>query len=401
LLELIFLSNSQVAVEALVVHLGMLIRILHYITGSFIFSVSKQSNDKDSNSHGLNSQNGNVKIALEKDKGAVAGDGIYDLLFDQKLETATEGLESYHLQHLKTKISRRNALTIVKYILAMKTETNPSDNRRRSIITVLKLLCEFLKNKPFDHMTREDILVYLNMLKRPESEDPMHKWIGGYNLKLGCFIQFFKWLYYPDMEPGKREKPEVVQNIQFLRRKEKSVYRPSDLWTEEDHNMFLKYCGNKRDSCYHAMAIETSCRPHELLKLRVKDISFKSALENKQYAEIVVSGKTKPRSIPLFNSLPYVKDWIDHHHQGTNRNAFLISGFGKSKGRVITRYTLYDIYEHYKKKVFPKLLSDPDISQEDKERIRSLLHKPWNPYIRIALITRNIKPTFIPWVSVL
>lgn len=97
----------------------------------------------------------------------------------------------------------------------------------------------------------------------------MHRWIGSYNLKLGCFIKFFKWLYYPDIEPGKREKPEAVLNIQFLRRKEKSVYKPGDLWTAEDHNIFLNYCGNKRDRCYHSMAVDTSCRPHELLKLMI------------------------------------------------------------------------------------------------------------------------------------
>jgi hypothetical protein len=50
---------------------------------------------------------------------------------------------------------------------------------------------------------------------------------------LGYLLRFFKWLYYPDLEPDKRPKPEVVTNISRLRRKEKSIYRPSDLWTVE------------------------------------------------------------------------------------------------------------------------------------------------------------------------
>lgn len=56
----------------------------------------------------------------------------------------------------------------------------------------------------------------------------------------------------------------------------------------------------KRDRYYHAISRDSSCRPHEILKLRVKDI--------KQYAEILVNGKTGSRQIPLINSIPYLKD---------------------------------------------------------------------------------------------
>lgn len=72
-----------------------------------------------------------------------------DPLFEQKLELATEGLEPHFLEHLKTKISADNALTISKYILSMRVETSLSTNYRRTIISSLKLLSEFLSNKPF------------------------------------------------------------------------------------------------------------------------------------------------------------------------------------------------------------------------------------------------------------
>ena len=51
---------------------------------------------------------------------------------------------------------------------------------------------------------------------------------------------------------------------------------------------------------------------------------------NRQYAEILVNGKTGQRHIPLINSIPYLKDWIvDHPHSG-NPNAVLICGYKKS-----------------------------------------------------------------------
>jgi hypothetical protein len=39
-------------------------------------------------------------------------------------------------------------------------------------------------------------------------------------------LRFFKWLYSSDIEPSKRNKPEVVNNIPVLKRKEKSIYKP-------------------------------------------------------------------------------------------------------------------------------------------------------------------------------
>ncbi|MFL6412939.1 MAG: zinc ribbon domain-containing protein [Nitrososphaeraceae archaeon] len=45
-------------------------------------------------------------------------------------------------------------------------------------------------------------------------------------------------------------------------------------------------------------------------------------------------------------------------------------------------YAIYDIYQHYKEKVFPRLLEDPNIPIRDKDIIRGLLQKPFNPYIQ-------------------
>jgi len=158
--------------------------------------------------------------------------------------------------------------------------------------------------------------------------------------------------------------------------------QPTDLWTLEDDSLFLKYCPNARDRCYHTMSRDSAARPHELLKLRIKDVVFKLTQDNKQYAEILVNGKTGTRHIPLIDSIPYIKDWISQHPQGGNPNSILLCGFGKSLNRVIGVISLHGIYQDYKTKFFPKLLDNPNILPEDKQKIRELLKKPWNPYIR-------------------
>ena len=85
----------------------------------------------------------------------------------------------------------------------------------------------------------------------------MHKWIETYNLYLMTVGTFFKWLYYPNTAPKERPKPDVLLNIKHLKRKEKSSYKPTDMWTQDGDIMFLKYCPTKRDRGYHAIASET------------------------------------------------------------------------------------------------------------------------------------------------
>jgi integrase/recombinase XerD len=244
--------------------------------------------------------------------------------------------------------------------------------------------------KKFIDMTRDDVLCYLDNCRKPENEDLLHKWIGSYNSKLVIIFRFFKWLHYPDIEDPKtrselaalERKPDCIMGIKRLKRKEISCYKPSDIWSQEDDLLFLKWVTNKRDRCYHTMARDLSARPHEILNLKIKDVVFKTA-GNKQYAEVLVNGKTGSRHIPLIQSIPYVKDWLSTHPSRNNSNSPLFVGLARnSMGTQLNVSGLYGIYKDYKESFFPKLLEDTTIPHEDKEKIKGLLSKPFNPYVR-------------------
>ena len=98
----------------------------------------------------------------------------------------------------------------------------------------------------------------------------------------------------------------------------------------------------------------------------------------------LVNGKTGSRHIPLIQSIPYIKEWLSNHPSRNNPNSPLFVGLGKhSMGRrQLTLNGLYRLYRDYKEEFFPKLLEDPTVSNEDKEKIKNLLAKPFNPYIR-------------------
>lgn len=50
------------------------------------------------------------------------------------------------------------------------------------------------------------------------------------------------------------------------------TYTAKDMWTDEDDQLFLKYCEDPLIRLYHSMSRDVSNRPHELLKVRIGDI---------------------------------------------------------------------------------------------------------------------------------
>jgi len=320
------------------------------------------------------------KTSTTTSEGSVDSDVITS---DRRISLVTEGLPLYVENWLRIKTSNENALTISEYVLSLRREVNPSQNYTIMQIQALVELSEYSRQKPFEQLTREDVLSFLYKFRKTEDKDPLHKWIGTYNLKHEILRQFFTWLNDPNMERNHRSRPKIMENIPKFKRKEVSIYKPTDLWTAEGDLLFLRYCPNKRDRCYHTLSRDSSGRPHELLKLRARDVIFKTSGDY-QYAEITVNGKTGTRTIPLFSCIPYLKDWLDEHPQRGNPNAILFPSMSdKSFGRkMMGSEGIRLVYRKYKLNYFPKLLENPNVSSEDKIRIKELLRKPWNPYIR-------------------
>jgi integrase len=308
-------------------------------------------------------------------------------LLDRQIDQITEGIPKNFNKSLRM-LSEGHIKTIISYITTLNTEIHLSTNYKKDII---QLLTKFSKvhadninkyNFDFKEVARSDVINFLDSLRKTDTKDPYHKWIGTYNVYKVHLIRFFKWLNAPNTPSAQRSKPAVVENIPNLKRKEISHYKPSDLWTPEDDLLFLKYCPSLREKCYHAISRDLAARPHEILNLKIRDIVYKN-VNGRVYVEVTVNGKTGTRPLVLINSIPYLKDYMDHSHpMPNNPNAPLICGIGKGLGKHLLSTSLFKTYEKYKQKVFPKLLDNPNIAPEDKQKIKDLLKKPWNPYIR-------------------
>lgn len=159
--------------------------------------------------------------------------------------------------------------------------------------------------------------------------------------------------------------------------------KPSDMWTQEDDLFFCRYCPSKRDKAYHMIARDTSARPHEILRLKIKSVIWNRTPDGKIYANVLVNGKTGSRSLLLTDSIPYLKDYLNTEHPMPNTTESpLICAAGKGLGRHLKPIALNHIYSSYRRRVFPNILKNNDISEEDKHKLQNLLSKPWNPYVR-------------------
>lgn len=102
-------------------------------------------------------------------------------LLDLKINETAAGLPASFGKQLHS-INKDNAGTIVKYIAAMKSEVNLSEHYRKDLIEVLCRFSKFCNNKDFQDLERADILGFLDSFRKLEIRDPLHKWIGTYNL---------------------------------------------------------------------------------------------------------------------------------------------------------------------------------------------------------------------------
>jgi hypothetical protein len=188
---------------------------------------------------------------------------------ENKIRYIFQGSRHLYLGSIFKKMSSTNLQNTKIFYEFLITEHNIQNVKLNTTlihIKTLSLFSEFLHYKDFEKITKNDIIDFLNSSRKIESEDPSHKWIGTYNTRQMILNKFFRWFYNQyqnnEMDQKKWITPLCMQGIKQFVKKEKSAYKPSDIWTDEDHAIFLKYCPSKRDRCYHAMANDTSARPH-------------------------------------------------------------------------------------------------------------------------------------------
>lgn len=152
---------------------------------------------------------------------------------ERKIIRLTEGSPQY-FKSIIMKMANANLQNAQALCEFISSETSERNLKLSSRLTKIKILCLFnrhLHYKQFQLVTKDDIRNYLDTLRKPEAQDPNHKWIGTYNTRQMVISKFFRWLYNYHTEPDSNKwiPPPCIQGIRQLPRKEKSPYKPSDM----------------------------------------------------------------------------------------------------------------------------------------------------------------------------
>lgn len=304
-------------------------------------------------------------------------------VLQRRLEQLTIGMDPFSRRQL-SKLSETNKAILADFLQELTYKDNAPPSTKAAYTHNLFYLARDAGGKSFRDMVAMDVDLYLQSHQKPRALDPKQRWISTHNQRAVTYIKFFKWLYYPDFEPRKkRPKPAILQNVITYEKPEVTNVEAKHLWTPEEDRIFLKYCTDPRIAWYHTAADDTSCRPGELLNKRFADVKIKMH-NGQKYGELEIGrgGKTKSRMVPLIRSLPY---FIQLSAANPDPNSYIIrnqrSGLN-FKNLPIKTKSLRGTYARLKEELYRPLLDRPDVPPEDKEVIKGMLEKPWNPYIR-------------------
>ncbi len=175
-----------------------------------------------------------------------------DFALDKKIREACEGIKSGYQWLLKELPRNEDKELIADFILQWSNESADgipmAPNTKAAYITSLVYLARHLKHKKsFEEMTKEDIVDdYLRSLKKDFSQDTKQKWVNTHNARGAKYLAFWKWLTQRDLRKEERQTPPQMKGWRAAKRKSKTSIRQEDLWTDEEHKVFLERCEDPR-----------------------------------------------------------------------------------------------------------------------------------------------------------
>jgi len=146
---------------------------------------------------------------------------IQDL--ENKIRSICKGSNSLYINSVFKKMSTNleNAKIFYEFLIAQHINQNIRFNTTLTYIKVLSYFSEYSHYKNFKEIIKDDIIDFLNSVRKNDLDDPTHKWIGTYNTKHTLLSKFFRWIYNVyfskdrsyETDPKKWITPPCLQGI--------------------------------------------------------------------------------------------------------------------------------------------------------------------------------------------
>ena len=128
--------------------------------------------------------------------------------------------------------------------------------------------------------------------------------------------RFYRWLMGDD-----EKYPPLVSWIKGgVKRHEKHV--PRSILSVGEVEAMAQAARNLRDKALILTLYESGCRPEELIRLRVGDVSW-----DKYGAIVTIRGKTGSRKVRVISSAPALGEWLSHHPKKDDEDAPLFPNY--------------------------------------------------------------------------
>jgi integrase/recombinase XerD len=181
------------------------------------------------------------------------------------------------------------------------TAQNLMESRKTKYRLTLGKLGRVHFGKELRLVTRQELENFIERLNNDDLEEEYMSWTK-HDYRLFA-KKFFSWLH-------KKDDPEFASWIKIVT--VEPTVEPEDILTEQELQCILSTCTSLRDKALIASLYETAVRPHELLGLRICDISFEDY--EKSATVYIRKGKAGARAIPIVGDAgAYLADWRAHH----------------------------------------------------------------------------------------
>jgi integrase len=174
--------------------------------------------------------------------------------------------------------------------------------------------------KAFDRLANaefEDVYLDTKVIHKTLTDLENEKEPTSWNLYLGVYKRYAKWLYDPDdMEP-----PKAWKRIKFKPIDHEALLK-DDWVTQEEFRRILDVVDYQRDKALYACIIEGALRIGEALGLRIRDCKS-VRYGNTPGFDITVSGKTGTSSFPMVMLAPLLTQWLNVHPSKHDPEAYL------------------------------------------------------------------------------
>ncbi len=183
-----------------------------------------------------------------------------------------------------------------------------TEGRTRKYVGTMLRICEMLSWKDLDKFTVEDIQNLMELVRKGDFTE----WTK-HDYKV-CLRIFFRWLYPNPKNP--KAFPELVQDVNIRTKEcETMGLKQSDVLTEEEVLRIVKAMPDAFGRAMLFCLYESGARISELANLRIGEVKFEDR-NGVGYALIQLFGKTGKRDVPIYASLPALKEWLQVHPTG-------------------------------------------------------------------------------------